>query len=83
VVVEGLLIGFMSWALAIPLAIPLTHLLDNGLGSALMTLPLTYILSTDGIFIWLLIVLVLSVISSLLPARSATGLTVRDVLAYE
>lgn len=83
VVVEGLLIGLMSWALAIPLAIPLTHLLDNGLGSALMTLPLTYMLSNDGILAWLVIVLVLSAIASLLPARSATRLTVRDVLAYE
>lgn len=83
VVVEGLLIGLMSWALAIPLAIPLTHLLDNGLGSALMTLPLTYLLSTDGILVWLVIVLVLSTIASLLPARNATRLTVRDVLAYE
>lgn len=83
VVVEGLLIGLISWALAIPLAIPLTHLLDNRLGSALMTLPLTYILSIDGIFIWLVVVLVLSSIASLLPARNATRLTVRDVLAYE
>lgn len=83
VVVEGLLIGMMSWALAIPLAIPLTHLLDNRLGSALMTLPLTYMLSNDGIIAWLVIVLILSTIASLLPARSATHLTVRDVLAYE
>ncbi len=83
VVVEGLLIGLMSWALAIPLAIPLTHLLDNRLGSALMTLPLTYLLSTTGILAWLVIVIVLSTIASLLPARSATRLTIRDVLAYE
>ena len=83
VVVEGLLIGVMAWVLAIPLAIPLTHLLDNGLGSALMTLPLTYMLSDDGIFIWLVIVIILSTLASLLPARNATHLTVRDVLAYE
>ena len=83
VVVEGLLIGVMSWALAIPIAIPLTHLLDNGLGSALMTLPLTYQLSIDGIFIWLVIVVVLSTVASMLPARNATRLTIRDVLAYE
>jgi len=48
-----------------------------------MTLPLTYILSTDGILAWLVIVLILSSIASFLPARSATRLTVRDVLAYE
>ena len=42
-----------------------------------------YIISTDGIFIWLIIALLLSAIASLLPARSAIRLTVRDVLAYE
>lgn len=83
VVVEGLLIGLMSWALAVPFAIPLTHLLDNGLGAALMTLPLTYMLSSDGILAWLAIVLILSTIASLVPARGAIRLTVRDVLAYE
>jgi len=83
VVVEGLLIGLMSWALAIPLAIPLTHLLDNGLGSALMTLPLTYMFSSSGILAWLVIVLILSAVASIIPARGAIRLTVRDVLAYE
>jgi putative ABC transport system permease protein len=73
----------MSWALAIPLAIPLTHLLDNGLGSALMTLPLTYMLSNSGILAWLVIVLILSAVASIVPARGAIRLTVRDVLAYE
>jgi putative ABC transport system permease protein len=83
VVVEGLLIGLMSWVLAVPVAIPLTRLLDNGLGSALMTLPLTYMLSGDGILAWLVIVLILSTIASLVPARGAVRLTIRDVLAYE
>jgi len=83
VLTEGLLVGLMSWALCIPLSIPLTHLLDDKLGTMLMTLPLFYTLSTRGIFIWLVIVLVLASIASLVPARNATRLTVRDVLAYE
>lgn len=83
VVVEGLLIGMMSWVLSIPLAIPLTHLLDDRLGSQLMTLPLNYTLSVPGIFVWLVIVLLLAAIASFLPARNAIRLTVRDVLAYE
>ena len=83
VATEGLLMGLMSWALSIPLAIPLTHWLDTNLGTRLMTLPLSYTLSTEGIFIWLVIVLVLSTIASMAPARNAIRLTVRDVLAYE
>jgi len=83
VVTEGLLVGLMSWALSIPLSIPLTHWLDTNLGTRLMTLPLFYTLSIEGIFIWLVMVLVLSTIASMAPARNAIRLTVRDVLAYE
>jgi putative ABC transport system permease protein len=83
VVGEGLVIGLLSWLLAILLAIPLTHLLDSGLGNALMNLSLTYVLSSRGIIAWLVIVLVLSAVASMLPARSAIRLTIRDVLAYE
>ena len=83
VATEGVLVGLMSWGLSIPLSILLTHWLDNNLGTRLMTLPLFYTLSTDGIFIWFVIVLVLSSIASMAPARNAIRLTVRDVLAYE
>jgi putative ABC transport system permease protein len=83
VVFEGLLVGVLSWVLCIPLAIPMTHFLDDRLGTMLMTLPLFYTLSTRGIFVWLAIVLILATIASLLPARNATRLTIRDVLAYE
>jgi len=83
VVVEGMLIGLISWALSALVAVPITQLLDGTLGQSLMTVPLVYIFSTQGLLIWLGIVLILSTLASLLPARSAVRLTVRDVLAYE
>jgi putative ABC transport system permease protein len=83
VVVEGILIGLVSWALSILAAIPITQLLDNQLGERLMTVPLVYSLSTNGIVIWLALLVIIATIASLLPARSAVRLTVRDVLAYE
>jgi putative ABC transport system permease protein len=83
VVVEGLLIGLISWALSILVAIPITQLLDNRLGDSLLTVPLVYSLSGAGIVIWLGVVLVLAAVASSLPARNAVRLTVRDVLAYE
>ena len=83
VVVEGLLVGVISWALSILVAIPITHLLDNRLGDSLLTVPLVYSLSAAGIVIWLGVVLVLAAVASSLPARNAVRLTVRDVLAYE
>ena len=42
-----------------------------------------YIFSTLGLMIWLGIVLILSALASLRPARCAVRLTVREVLAYE
>jgi putative ABC transport system permease protein len=83
VLIEGLLIGLISWGLSALVAIPITQFLDNSLGQALMTVPIVYIFSVQGLFIWLGIVLVLSTIACLIPARNAVRLTIRDVLAYE
>jgi putative ABC transport system permease protein len=82
-VVEGALVGLLSWALSIVVAIPITHMLANRLGNSLLTVPLVYTLSGAGIIIWLALVLVLAAIASILPARNAVRLTVRDTLAYE
>ena len=39
--------------------------------------------STTGVWLWLVIVLVLSLVSNYLPSHNASRLTVREVLAYE
>lgn len=83
VLVEGLLIGLISWLLSLLVAIPITQFLDSRMGVALLTLPLAFRFSTIGLFIWLGVVLMVAAIASLLPARNAVRLTVRDVLAYE
>ena len=36
-----------------------------------------------GLVIWLGVVILLSVVASIVPARSAARLTIREVLAYE
>ncbi len=83
ILVEGMLIGLISWGLSALVAVPITQFLDNSLGQALMTVPIMYIFSIQGLFIWLGIILVLSTLACLVPARGAVRLTVRDVLAYE
>jgi putative ABC transport system permease protein len=83
VVGEGLLIGILSWMLGALAAIPISQLLDQVVGVAILTVPLAFVYSLKGLAIWLAVVLVLSGLASLLPARSAVRLTVRDVLAYE
>jgi len=83
VVAEGLVIGTISWLLGSLLAIPISRLLCDVVGTSFIQLPLPFVFSTRGILLWLGIVAVLSTIASLLPASNAVRLTVRDVLAYE
>ena len=83
ILVEGLLIGLLSWAVGALLAMPLGRLMSDGIGYAMFQIPLNYAFSPNGIGMWLLIVLVLSALASILPAWNASRLTVRETLAYQ
>ena len=82
-IVEGVLIGLMSWFLGMLLALPVGKLLSVSVGMETMNTPLTYIRSLQGILIWLGLAVVISAVASYIPARQAAGLSVRQVLAYE
>ena len=79
---EGLLLGWLSWLIALPLSIPAGSLLTYGL-SAIMGGELTYKYSPVGMLYWLAIITVLSIVASILPARGATRISVRESLAYQ
>ena len=83
VVVEGLLIGLISWFVGAILAFPLGKVLSDAIGSITLRSSLDYVYSFSGLAMWLAIAGVLAVFASLLPARNATKVSVRDVLAYE
>ena len=83
VLVEGVLIGVLSWLVGAAIAYPAGYAMSNAVGLALFQSPLTYIFSGNGVTQWLVIVLFLAIIASYLPARNASRLTVREVLAYE
>ncbi len=83
VMVEGMLIGLLSWLVGAALAFPAGYAMSNAVGIALFQTPLTYIFSGNGVTQWLIIVIFLATIASYLPARNASRLTVREVLAYE
>lgn len=80
---EGMAIGFLSWLLGSLLAIPMSRMLNAAAGQAMMGMPLSYSYSVQGMWGWLVAVLLLSALASYIPARNATRLTVREVLAYE
>ena len=83
VIAEGAAIGLISWVISMMLAIPLTSVLDVGVGRALLQAPIPYIFGATGMVTWLVGILLIAVVASALPARSASRLTVKDTLAYE
>ena len=83
ITVEGVLIGFVSWMQATILAYPLSKILSDQVGIAFTNVPLSFSFSAAGILIWLAIVTAVAALASYLPARNASRLTVREVLAYE
>ncbi len=82
-VIEGVIIGLLSWLVAAILAYPISLLISNAVGQAFLSAPLTFSFSVPGLLIWLVVVIVLSAIASFLPAWNASRVTVREVLAYE
>jgi putative ABC transport system permease protein len=83
VMVEGLMIGLMSWVLGTLLSLPISSLMSNAINLALFGVAADFTFTPLGVFLWLGVVLVLSVLASVGPARNASQLTIREVLAYE
>lgn len=83
VVLEGVAVGVMSWVGSLLLALPLTWLFCRFIGLSFLSMPLDYRYSPAAASVWLALVIVLSALSSSLPAANATRLTVREVLSYE
>ncbi len=83
VIAEGFVIGTISFLLAIVLSIPFTYLLSAIVSIAVFETPIDVIFTYLGYVIWFGLVLLLSALGSILPARSAARLTIREVLAYE
>jgi len=83
VVIEALIIGVITWVLAIGLSFPISSFLLRIIGEAMMGSEMILTYTPLGVFIWLGMVVVLSFIASIVPARNAARLTIREVLAYE
>jgi putative ABC transport system permease protein len=82
-VVEGVLVGVLSWLLATPFSYPGARIFSGVLGQQLFEMPLDFAYSVVGLVLWLMIVTTLSALASLWPALRATQVSVRESLAYE
>ena len=83
ILIEGILIGLVSWLVGCVIAWPLSQALSNAVGMAMIQTPLTFTFSAAGVLIWLALVVVLTSVASYLPARNACQITIRETLAYE
>ena len=81
-VMEGVLQGLLSWAIAVPISFLLGQPLANALGQTMFEANLDYQYNNQAVIIWLIVILIISTLASILPARNATRISVRDSLAY-
>jgi putative ABC transport system permease protein len=83
VIVEGMLIGSISWLIGVIVSFPITYMLTNIISVTIFHSSIPVHFTFEGFGLWLVVVIILSAIASLLPARNAARLTIREVLAYE
>ena len=81
-ILEGLLQGFASWLVAVPLSYFLGQPVAALMGEAMFDIALDYQYNLQAMFTWLAMVLIISILASVMPARNATAISVRESLAY-
>ena len=79
---EGILLGWLSWLIAIPLSIPAAWYLSTRGLSFVLNSTLAYQFSFRGPLIWLAIITVLAILASVFPANRASKVSVRESLSY-
>jgi len=79
---ESLMLGLTSWLIALPIGLSVGPMFVLSLGDVI-DFPAEYYPAAHGVWIWLGIVIVLSIIASWVPARRATRISVNESLAYE
>ena len=82
-IAEGILIGLLSWPIGVLLALPISKLLSNIVGTKFVGTPLSYTFASSGALWWLALILISAALASFFPAWRAARLSVRSVLAYE
>jgi len=81
-VMEGLLQGLFSWIVAVPISLLISQQLAKVMGQVMFNANLYYQYNYAAVLTWLVVVVVVSTLASILPARNATRISVRASLAY-
>ncbi len=81
-ILEGVAQGVVSWLAAVPLSFVVGRYVAALMGQALFAVNLEYRYHTGAVLFWLVAVLVIAVQASVLPARHAARISVRESLSY-
>jgi putative ABC transport system permease protein len=81
-VLEGVLQGLISWAVAVPLSYLIGYPVARQMGQTMLSINLDYGYNYGAVLIWLAVILTIAALASIVPARSATRISVRESLAY-
>ena len=79
---EGLLLGLLSWMIALPLSIPIAYAFTTQGLSMALNQQLVYQFTPTGAGLWLVIITMLAIVASALPAKGAARISVRESLSY-
>ncbi|MDQ6690710.1 MAG: ABC transporter permease, partial [Gemmatimonadota bacterium] len=81
--IEGLVIAFLSWLLAIPLSIPMSVGLGKAFGRIMITVPVDLAPDLEAVWRWLAVSVIVSVVACAWPALRAMRVPTAAALAYE
>jgi putative ABC transport system permease protein len=81
--VESLVIGVLSWAIAIPLSVPMSLALGQAFGRIMIPVRPRFVPEPSGMLLWLAVVVLVSLAASAWPAFRATRVPTAAALAYE
>ncbi len=81
--IEGLVVGILSWAIALPLSIPMSVVLGKAFGRIMLPVPVIYLPQLSAVLQWLGVVIAVSIVACAWPAFRATRIPTAAALAYE
>lgn len=80
---ESVATATLAWLIGTIISFPMSYAMDYGIGMGMLNAPMIWVYSWFSVALWLGFSLLVAVVASLLPARAAVRLTVREVLSYE
>lgn len=83
VLVEGMMVGVVSWIIGALFSIPISLVLNYAVGVSIVNSPMGFKFSFGGFIAWLIGMSIIAVLACIIPARNASRVTVREALAYE